>query len=130
MIGRNNAGKSAILEALFLFPNPKEDVFGHHKLYFVRNLLHSGESLTYGYWGDAKIQYTFECYWDNYPLLCEYETVIGENVVSSLSNFEVKSNDKKDIERFSEKLRVDIDESVGIFEKSERDIIEEKIEVS
>jgi len=130
LIGRNNAGKSAILEALFLLPNPKEDVFGHHKLYFVKNLLHSGESLTYGYWGDAKIQYTFEYYWDNYPLLCEYETVIGENVVSRLSNFEVKSNDKKDIEKFSEEeLAKILKEAIMRWDETKKEI-EEKIRKS
>ena len=130
MIGRNNAGKSAILEALFLFPNPKEDVFGHYKLPFVKNLLHSGEALTYGYWGDAKIQYTFEYYWDNYPLLCEYETVIGENVVSSLSNFEVKSNDKKDIEKFSEEeLAKILKEAIMRWDETKKEI-EEKIRKS
>jgi len=122
LIGRNNAGKSAILEALFLFPDPTKDVFGDIKLYFVRNLLHSGESLTYGYWGDAKIQYTFEYYWDNYPLLCEYEIIIGKETFSRLSNFKVQSDDKKDLE-----LVVEIDDLAKLFEKSEKDIIQEKI---
>lgn len=131
MIGRNNTGKSAILEALFLFPNPEDSVLGYSKLHFVRDLLHSGESLTYGYWGDAKIQYTFEYYWDDYPLLCEYEIVIGERIISRLSNFKkVKSDDKKDTEKFSEEEFVKIlNEAIRRWDETKKEI-KEKIEKS
>jgi len=61
LIGRNNVGKSAILEALYLFPHPhKSDrIFSNGtKLSVVRITFHSGSHLAYGYSGTIKFEYT------------------------------------------------------------------------
>jgi predicted ATPase len=62
LVGRNNCGKSSILEALSLFPTP--DYYlpyaTQKKVDFVSSL-HSGKSsLVYGYSGYASIEYTTE----------------------------------------------------------------------
>ena len=57
LVGRNNSGKSAVLEALSLLPHPAGEVpiaQGQNRLGFIRNL-HSGKPLIYGYDGTAKI---------------------------------------------------------------------------
>lgn len=63
LIGKNNSGKSSILEALFLLPrymwlNP---LSGVHKINYIASL-HSGSiySLVYGYSGSAEIEYILE----------------------------------------------------------------------
>ena len=59
LIGRNNVGKSAILEALYLFPRPKKTdrIFGIDKLSVVKDKLHSGSHLAYGYSGTVRLEY-------------------------------------------------------------------------
>ena len=59
LIGRNNVGKSAILEALYLLPHPRRSdrIFGISKLDVVRDKLHSGAHLAYGYSGTAELRY-------------------------------------------------------------------------
>jgi len=64
IVGRNNAGKSAILEALSLLPHPKEQipVIGKSKINFISNL-HSGpRSLIYGYSGTAWLEFEINSY--------------------------------------------------------------------
>jgi predicted ATP-dependent endonuclease of OLD family len=58
LVGRNCSGKSTVLEALSLLPNPKltEIITERERYYFIRNL-HSGKSLVYGYSGTAKLKY-------------------------------------------------------------------------
>jgi len=59
LIGRNNSGKTAILEALFLFPIPFDayfvPLFGRPKTNIIRLLHWSEASLVYGYSGSAEI---------------------------------------------------------------------------
>ncbi|RLI84087.1 MAG: hypothetical protein DRP01_08465 [Archaeoglobales archaeon] len=107
LIGRNNTGKSAILEALYLFPNPTEYLFGGTKLTLVGDLLHSGEPLTYGYWGDAKIRYVFEYYWNSHPLLCKYEITIGKKCEFKLLHVKVEKSKKKVVR---EEIKKEIEE--------------------
>ncbi|KAF5410941.1 MAG: AAA family ATPase [Euryarchaeota archaeon] len=58
LIGKNNSGKSSLLEALYLFPSPKIDsVRNGIKIDQIREL-HSGRGgLVYGYSGNATIVY-------------------------------------------------------------------------
>ena len=62
VIGRNNVGKSALLEALYLLPSPwsaqGDPLLGKPRTRFVAEL-HSGStsSLVYGYSGSAMIRY-------------------------------------------------------------------------
>lgn len=60
IIGRNNSGKSAFLEAISLMPIPNRN---YHLPYYklnrtqLINSLHSSKSLVYGYSGTAKFRY-------------------------------------------------------------------------
>ncbi|MCK4613568.1 MAG: AAA family ATPase [Thermoplasmata archaeon] len=58
LIGRNNSGKSAILEALSFLPHPMSRVHfrDRDKIGFVKDL-HSGKPLVYGYSGTAEITF-------------------------------------------------------------------------
>jgi len=60
LIGRNNVGKSAVLEALYMFPRPKgvDRILNREKISVVKDILHSGSHLAYGYWGTIKLEYT------------------------------------------------------------------------
>jgi ABC-type lipoprotein export system ATPase subunit len=60
LIGRNNSGKSSVLEALSLLPNPKckPDYLRDSKFEFLKKQ-HGGQSSTiYGYSGTAVLRYT------------------------------------------------------------------------
>jgi len=59
LIGRNNVGKSAVLEALYLFPDPREsdEIFNKDKLTIVKDILHSNMHLAYGYSGTVNLEY-------------------------------------------------------------------------
>jgi predicted ATPase len=59
LIGKNNSGKSSLLEALYLFPSPQtSSVRNGIKIDQIREL-HSGRGgLVYGYSGNATIAYT------------------------------------------------------------------------
>jgi len=65
LIGRNNAGKSSILEALSLLPYPKTNIAGYYlpalnknKLDFIKELHADYSSLIYKYSGEAHIEYS------------------------------------------------------------------------
>jgi len=62
LVGRNNVGKSAILEALSLLPHPYmgDIVYGNTKLSLVKNMLHSGKHIAYGYSGIARIEFSIK----------------------------------------------------------------------
>lgn len=87
IIGRNNVGKTALLEALYLLPSPydsirKQPLIERDRILLVRDL-HGGDwtSLIYGYSGYAKLSYklstnvTFEFNLKSVP---EYLRVNGE----------------------------------------------------
>ncbi len=59
LIGRNNVGKSAVLEALYLLPHPhvSDAIYGMPRIRIIEDKLHSGLHLAYGYSGEAKITY-------------------------------------------------------------------------
>jgi AAA15 family ATPase/GTPase len=59
LIGRNNVGKSAVLEALYLLPHPKiiDPIYNDNKISIIKDKLHSGGHLAYGYSGLARIHY-------------------------------------------------------------------------
>jgi len=59
LVGRNNSGKSSILEALALFPKPEYQVpySGQSRLEFVASLHAGRSSLVYGYSGYASVEY-------------------------------------------------------------------------
>ena len=61
LIGKNNSGKSAILEALSLFPVPFRDYsipfIGRSRLDFISELHGEFGSLIYGYSGTAEIRF-------------------------------------------------------------------------
>ena len=65
LIGRNNSGKTSILEALSLFPIPYSGspndnipITGVSKLDFITELHGYFNSILYGYTGEAKITYS------------------------------------------------------------------------
>ena len=62
LIGRNNVGKSTILEALYLFPDPtsNDGILDGSRLTIIKGILHSGEHLAYGYSGTVKLEYTVD----------------------------------------------------------------------
>jgi AAA15 family ATPase/GTPase len=67
LIGRNNSGKTSILEALSLFPLPKSvnpsdqiPVIEEFRLNFLSKLHSNYNSLLYGYTGEAKINYSLK----------------------------------------------------------------------
>ena len=59
LIGRNNSGKTAVLEALSLLPYPPLDypAYGKSKLALIADMHGGSESLIYGYSGEAVIKY-------------------------------------------------------------------------
>jgi len=57
LIGKNNSGKSALLEALFLFPSPLISCVSGYKSSLVEKLHGGHDSLIYGYSGNARIMY-------------------------------------------------------------------------
>lgn len=59
LIGRNNSGKSSILEALSLLPLPTypSDYHDHHRPAFLAHLHGGMSSLIYGYSGSSSIEY-------------------------------------------------------------------------
>lgn len=57
LIGKNNSGKSALLEALFLFPSPSIPNILGYKLETLGNLHGGRDSFIYGYSGNARIMY-------------------------------------------------------------------------
>lgn len=66
LIGRNNSGKSAILDALSLLPIPDSNnsfdeipLMRGNKLGFIRDAYYRPDSLLYGYIGEAKLSYIF-----------------------------------------------------------------------
>ena len=64
LIGRNNSGKSSILEALSLLPSPditsstSNSTSNENKLNLITGLHGGRSSIVYGYFGSAKLQYT------------------------------------------------------------------------
>ena len=64
LIGKNNSGKSAILEALSLFPVPFRGYsipfIGNSRLEFISKLHGGFDSLIYGYSGMAEIRFTLD----------------------------------------------------------------------
>jgi len=60
LVGRNNSGKSAVLEALSLLPRPKDVLYpwGETRENFLAKLHGGRSSLVYGYSGSARIEYT------------------------------------------------------------------------
>jgi recombinational DNA repair ATPase RecF len=61
LLGRNNSGKSTLLEALSLLPHPlAEDPLHRTGRISVLNKLHSGKPLVYKYAGVAEIGYFVE----------------------------------------------------------------------
>jgi len=108
IIGRNNVGKTALLEALYLLPSPYDSIrgqplIGRHRMPLVINL-HGGDwtSLIYGYSGYAKLSYklstnvTLEF---SLPYKPEYLRVDGEEAgidlyIDSISKcFNIKEED-------------------------------------
>lgn len=60
LVGRNNSGKSAVLEALHLLRQGKDPLFRSSKPNLVKHLLHSGKNLSYRYDGEATLNYLAE----------------------------------------------------------------------
>ena len=62
LIGRNNSGKSSVLEALSLLPFPVNPLIytGENRLNFIEKLHGGRTSLIYGYSGTASLIYTVE----------------------------------------------------------------------
>lgn len=63
LVGRNNSGKSAVLEALSLFPLPERSgfphpIYGGGQIDLLKRLHGGLSSLVYGYHGTSKIEYT------------------------------------------------------------------------
>jgi len=60
LVGRNNSGKSSVLEALSLLPRPKSVLYpwGMKRGLFLVKLHGGRDSLVYGYSGKARIRYT------------------------------------------------------------------------
>ena len=59
LIGRNNVGKSAILQALYLLSTQTQP-YNADPISFLTKLIGSSKSLVYGYTGKAEISYVFE----------------------------------------------------------------------
>jgi energy-coupling factor transporter ATP-binding protein EcfA2 len=59
LIGRNNVGKSAILQALYLLSTQTEP-YNADPISFLTKLIGSPKNLVYGYTGKAEISYVFE----------------------------------------------------------------------
>jgi len=69
LIGKNNSGKSSLLEALYLFPLPRlhSTICGGDRINQIRER-HSGtDSLVYGYSGTAEMKYNV----NEYPCIIE-----------------------------------------------------------
>ena len=61
LVGRNNSGKTAILEALSLFPLPDHPIIPYGRRIDFLAKMHGGvSSLVYGYHGIARIKYVLE----------------------------------------------------------------------
>ena len=63
LIGRNNVGKSAILEALYLLAMPYNNTiqpYDRNVFDFIGGLHGGGQSLIYGYAGKAFLKYKFK----------------------------------------------------------------------
>ena len=62
LIGRNNSGKTAVLEALSLLPFPHltYPAYGKSKLALIADMHGGSESLIYGYSGEAVIKYMID----------------------------------------------------------------------
>ena len=101
IVGRNNSGKTTILEALSLFPNPKTPlpIYGNSPLNVLRNVLHSKNTLFYGYTGVTTIKYTL----DEIKL---YEITIkeGNHIHILIDGVQFA---KGTLEQLAEKLKVD-----------------------
>ena len=92
LIGRNNVGKSAILEALYLFPHPKitDIIYDQYKIHVIRGL-HNAQtinSLIYGYYGSARLEYIFDskCLGISISSDGNIEVNVDDSTISSLSN--------------------------------------------
>lgn len=59
LVGRNNSGKSSVLEALSLLPNPHLNVplLGETRLSMLAGLLGGRSSIVYGYHGTARLEF-------------------------------------------------------------------------
>jgi predicted ATP-dependent endonuclease of OLD family len=85
LIGKNNSGKSSLLEALYLFPLPRlhSTIYGGERINQIRER-HSGtDSLVYGYSGNAEMTYNGD----------EYQCII-EIMSNGTSNSSVNGNEE------------------------------------
>lgn len=85
LIGKNNSGKSSLLEALYLFPLPRlhSTIYGGDRINQIGER-HSGtDSLVYGYSGNAELKYNV----NGYP--CNIEIMSNGTSNSSVNDKEV-----------------------------------------
>ena len=85
LIGKNNSGKSSLLEALYLFPLPRLDsiIYGGDRINQIGER-HSGtDSLVYGYSGNAEMKYNGNEY------QCIIEIMSNGTSNSSVNDIEV-----------------------------------------
>lgn len=59
IVGRNNSGKSSVLEAISCIRKGSNPLFGMMHSNFIQNL-HSGKSLAYRYSGSAELRFSYE----------------------------------------------------------------------
>lgn len=59
IVGRNNSGKSSVLEAIHCLRIGQDPLFGFSKVNLVKNL-HSNKNLAHRYSGEAELKYEFE----------------------------------------------------------------------
>lgn len=83
IVGRNDSGKSAVLEALYLFPDPEEidPLFGSTKIAVLERIYTQRRFLIYGYWGSATLEYRVGNY--EFSLTLSLESIKKEVLESS-----------------------------------------------
>lgn len=82
LIGRNNSGKSTILEALSLLPCPRihDFIHGFSKIQYLTNLHQSQKRLLYLYAGSAKLEYHLKRNIINVNIYENYYETILDNI--------------------------------------------------
>lgn len=121
LIGRNNVGKTAILEALYMLtvatPGNSVGPYGVNPHYFISSLHGGSKSLIYGYYGNARIRYEFAL---KHKPLIETELPL-ELPASSIVELELDTMGFRFLQDYEGVLKVLI--TLGVRPAGDRDIL-------